>query len=364
MLTIVKNSVIDLWGQLKVGLVHAWDKEAALFSSCGIFFVVAETVVHLAGLQDRFTFGLYPSVTISFLVVAFVIYASYVVLAVRPAHPIGYLYRHSLVLCHNMGWIRLILVLTVFTLFFSAISSLKSLIPAFNFFHWDPTFARLDAQLYGGVEPWRLLQPLVHQHLVAWLINLGYCMWIFLMMGTLVWQIFDDRLPQRRKQFLLAYCWVWIINGVVLATLLSSVGPCFYGQLLPDQPNPYAGMMEGWKQVPLLWPGNQIEIQNHLWKMYESATIGLGAGISAMPSLHVSIAWLLFLFYRKVGKYLGCAFLVYALMIKVGSIILGWHYSVDGYVAIIVTTLIWLTFREGGRNKITCSLSIIYAKRR
>lgn len=353
MLTITKNNIVDLWSQLKAGLLHAWNKEAALFISCGLFFVVAEVAVHQAGLQDRFTFGLYPVVTISFLVVAFVIYASYVVLAVRPAHPIGYLYRHSLALCRNMGWIRLILVLAVFTLFFSAISSLKSLIPAFNFFHWDPVLAKLDAYIYGGVEPWHLLQPLVQFHPTAWLINLAYCMWMFLMMGTLVWQIFDDRHPQRRKQFLLAYCWVWIINGVVLATLFSSVGPCFYEQLLPHQPNSYADMMEAWRHVPLLWPARPIEIQDHLWVMYQNTTIGLGEGISAMPSLHVSIAWLLFLFYRRVGKYIGCAFLIYALMIKVGSVVLGWHYSVDGYVAIVVTTLIWLFVKRclGGSGR-------------
>lgn len=62
-----------------------------------------------------------------------------------------------------------------------------------------------------------------------------------------------------------------------------------------------------------------------------------------MPSLHVSIAWLLFLACRSYApsRILGLLAGIYALVILVTSVNLGWHYASDGVVGIIVISLIW-----------------------
>jgi len=68
---------------------------------------------------------------------------------------------------------------------------------------------------------------------------------------------------------------------------------------------------------------------------------GLGAGISAMPSMHVSMALLVALSAAKIsraGAFCGYAFFA---AILVGSVHLGPHYAVDGYVSVAVTLVAW-----------------------
>jgi len=128
----------------------------------------------------------------------------------------------------------------------------------------------------------------------------------------------------------------------MLAALLSSVGPCFYGRLLPDQPDPYADLMAYLRHANSVTPIWAVSTQDYLWGLYTKGALGVGSGISAMPSMHISMAWLLFLFSRQVHRIIGWVMLVYVLLLVVGSVHLGWHYSVDGYVSIITTMLLWL----------------------
>ena len=64
----------------------------------------------------------------------------------------------------------------------------------------------------------------------------------------------------------------------------------------------------------------------------------IGSGISAMPSLHVAMAYLLYL---AVSARLKLIALVYVGLIWIGSVHLGWHYAVDGLLSILVVFLIW-----------------------
>ncbi len=73
-------------------------------------------------------------------------------------------------------------------------------------------------------------------------------------------------------------------------------------------------------------------------------TTKLGVGISAMPSMHVSMAYFGFLLAMHYGgkrwlKILTAAFTVATLL---GSIHIGWHYLSDGIVGIILITIIWI----------------------
>jgi membrane-associated phospholipid phosphatase len=62
-----------------------------------------------------------------------------------------------------------------------------------------------------------------------------------------------------------------------------------------------------------------------------------------MPSLHVGIAFLLFLVANSYSnsKSFRIATAAYTAVILVGSVHLGWHYSTDGVVAILGVALIW-----------------------
>lgn len=69
-----------------------------------------------------------------------------------------------------------------------------------------------------------------------------------------------------------------------------------------------------------------------------------GAGISAMPSLHVAIAFLTVqvAFSRSKRWSLRFAALAYFLVILVGSVHLGWHYLLDGLVSIAAMVPLWI----------------------
>ena len=64
-------------------------------------------------------------------------------------------------------------------------------------------------------------------------------------------------------------------------------------------------------------------------------------GISAMPSIHVAMAVVFALLGMRVNCWLGIVLIAYAVIIQIGSVILGWHYAIDGYVSIILTILLW-----------------------
>ena len=64
-------------------------------------------------------------------------------------------------------------------------------------------------------------------------------------------------------------------------------------------------------------------------------------GISAMPSIHVAMAMIFMLTGWRANKLLGIVLTLYALIIQIGSILLAWHYAIDGYFSIVFTILIW-----------------------
>jgi membrane-associated phospholipid phosphatase len=79
-----------------------------------------------------------------------------------------------------------------------------------------------------------------------------------------------------------------------------------------------------------------------LWEAYRQHQVAIGDGISAFPSLHVAITVLAAIAAWRVSRWLGIAAACYALLIWFGSIMLGWHYALDGEAAVLGTFVIWL----------------------
>jgi hypothetical protein len=133
---------------------------------------------------------------------------------------------------------------------------------------------------------------------------------------------------------------MWVIAGSALAALGASAGPCYYDRVV-DGPNPYATLMTSLDRIHAdgsLWARRN---QLLLWDIAESRQWYPYGGVSAMPSLHVGMAvlWAIVAFGRS--RILGLGLAGYALVIQVGSVALGWHYGVDGYVGAIVAGLAW-----------------------
>ena len=160
---------------------------------------------------------------------------------------------------------------------------------------------------------------------------------IVLLAGMMLWQaITKERFY--RAQFFLTFFLCWIILGTLLAYYFSSAGPCFYGFYSNDTHNPFIPLMSYLDDHAPSWI---IELQKVLLMQLLSGSLIFGGGVSAMPSMHLSMATLFYLVCSKHNKWLGRFALGYLVLILIGCVHLAWHYAVDCYVGIIVTAMIW-----------------------
>jgi hypothetical protein len=144
--------------------------------------------------------------------------------------------------------------------------------------------------------------------------------------------------PAVRSRFFLTFMLTWSFGGTLLAIRFSSAGPCFWQRLhLPG--NPYADIMENLRRANAVVPLGVIEVQNTLWMGYSKHT--LIAGIPAIPSMHNATALLLALTALHLGRKLAILLWCHCILVFLGSIWLGWHYSIDCYAAFAITSFFW-----------------------
>jgi PAP2 superfamily len=221
-----------------------------------------------------------------------------------------------------------------------AYASWKWTIPSLQPFAWDPELHALDRLLHAGALPWELLHPLLGYPAVTLAMDRLYALWIPISAVVLVWQAFGSR-PFARARFFLSYVTVYVVIGTVLAIALSSAGPCYYGRLIGN-PDPYAPLMSYLRHVDASTPLLAVKGQAVLWQFYLDQRQVPFLSISAMPSVHVAVALLFALAGWETNRVAGLALSAYALVVLIGSVHLGWHYAVDGYLAAVLTAAIWV----------------------
>ncbi|MNL23643.1 hypothetical protein D3C87_1450390 [compost metagenome] len=124
-----------------------------------------------------------------------------------------------------------------------------------------------------------------------------------------------------------------------MAILFASVGPCYYGHLHAS--DPYAPLMAYLHDANQHVPVWALQVQEMLWQGYQSKGANGELGISAMPSMHVATAMLMAIVGWNVNRAAGIALSAFAVLILLGSIHLGWHYALDGYVGAAGAALVW-----------------------
>jgi hypothetical protein len=168
---------------------------------------------------------------------------------------------------------------------------------------------------------------------------LYYAVWPVVLWAVFVWQVGGR--GKLRHQYLLTYAGAWIVLGTVLAILFSSAGPAYYSHLYGG-PNPYAPLLDHLLDVHRRHPLLAVRIQQALWNAESAGVASGGAGVSAMPSLHVAMAELCAMVGRRSGRRsLAYALTAFSAVTLVASVCLGAHYALDGYVSIVGVHGLW-----------------------
>lgn len=226
----------------------------------------------------------------------------------------------------------------IMPLFLNTYGSWKGMIPDLHPFALDQAFSDLDRLLHWGRLPWELLQPALGRAAVTRTIDVLYILWLPINAGVLVWQGWSR--GGLRSRFFLSYILIYILLGTAGAIALSTAGPCYY-EAVTGRASPYSPLMSYLAALDAEQPLIALRVQHTLWENYATGQNMPFVGISAMPSVHVAVAVLFALLGWRTSSWLGWIFTVYAGVILVGSVHLGWHYAVDGYVSIAGALAIW-----------------------
>ena len=257
---------------------------------------------------------------------------------VRPKQPLAHLrkrYTDPALIDRTIGNLPLLAVLAIFLPFFTLV---KPLIPALNPYSWDATFIVWDEAIFRG-DAWMALQPILGHPIITSIFSILYHAWFLLVYPGSLFIFFSGDADAIRRRYFLCFILIWSVIGIGLATLFSSVGPAFMEPLMGDPR--FAAQMAYLNSVNETYPVLVLDVQKILLDGYINGGAGHGIGISAMPSMHVAMAFMYYLAIRHVCPKASLYALAFCLLIWIGSVHLAYHYMVDGAVAIVVTAVLW-----------------------
>jgi hypothetical protein len=213
----------------------------------------------------------------------------------------------------------------------------KSMIPHVTGGFWaDPYLANIDHAIFG-VDPWQLvrsdfLSPIYAKAYVSWFAI------TFTTMGVLAFSTNPDN-----QRILTLYLAALILGGTIGQYILPSAGPMFYELV---------GFGPRFHELVATNDPIYSGFAHYLWRNFTSGSADIGTGISAMPSMHVSMAVWTVIAARASWKPLGIPAALYALTVWLGSIASGWHYATDGIVgATLVLSLHHILVRRPARQR-------------
>lgn len=227
----------------------------------------------------------------------------------------------------------------IIPLFLNTYGSWKGMIPDLHPFSLDGPLTDLERAVHLGWLPWELLQPVLGHPAITRTIDVLYILWLPLNAGVLIWQGWSR--GRDRSRFFLSYLLIYILLGTGGAITLSAAGPCYY-EAVTGRSSPYAPLMHYLAGLDAEQPVIALRVQHTLWENYANSLNMPFVGISAMPSVHVAVAVLFALLGWRTSRWLGWVLTCFAGVVLVGSVHLGWHYAVDGYVSIAGTLAIWV----------------------
>lgn len=179
----------------------------------------------------------------------------------------------------------------------------------------DRRLANLDAWVLGS-DAWQFFATW-NLDVMSWVYS---PFWFFGVLLTFYWLLLKP--PSLTKSTaIIAYFGIWSIFGTVGQALFSSGGPVFYQHL---------GLGDRFERMPI--PPLERTLADYLWRSYSQHSLAPGAGISAMPSLHIAAMSWVVLSFATYRSRLTVPAAILGVYIYAGSVALGWHYATDGLV--------------------------------
>ena len=218
---------------------------------------------------------------------------------------------------NESSWPLIGFVLAGFNL--CAFMRVKPLLNRFIPFTADPFLAGIDRAMLFGHDGAKLLSWFNTDMLAIFYSRAWFTFLVVALLVTLF------RPPSREKtRLILVYFALWTFAGPLIHLLMPAAGPLFYKAIGDGNHFEYIDM-----------PGQLSEFRDYLWRSYVSGDAGPGAGISAMPSMHVATtAWAAFAI-RQLWPKTTIAVAAVTIVITMLSVALGWHYLVDGLVGVL-----------------------------
>ena len=246
--------------------------------------------------------------------------------------------------------VRFLFACLVLALMMAAFLYNKMLIPELIPFQWDATFARLDSVLFFGSQPWKLLHPVLGTTPATFFLDIVYSSWVPMVFLFWAGAFASQRVPQPiRIRYWMATIISWVVIGLLMATALSSAGPVYFSEVVDGVASPYTDLNKYLADISSRHLLSSSLTKESLWLTYTGQS-SLPGGISAMPSMHNAQAALFVAFAYSIGRRFGRCMLLYALLIFVGSIHLGWHYAVDGIVGVAAALMVWAICSRFGKQ--------------
>lgn len=218
-------------------------------------------------------------------------------------------------------------------------TSVKTMLPQFAHYGWDTFLANTDRFLFGH-GPWRYVTPMVAHLGLLGAVEFFYAVgWMLALALVPAIVALAPSFNAIRVRFFLTYILCWVLLGNLTAAIGMSAGPVYYGDV--------TGNYDRFNYLVNILATNSgghwsaYDLQRSLWNVYVEGMSSLGSGISAFPSLHVAMATLWAITGFQRSRAWGLAGTLFATLILLGSVTLGWHYAIDGLASIVFTLFIW-----------------------
>lgn len=284
-------------------------------------------VAYLAGYAVRPMIATYGSIAFGFFTLAICFNAARLLIRERPVQPLRCLFDAAV--ANKERILVAVLGSMLLALGSAAFGSLKAGIPRTIPFWFDGPVSQLEVRLFGtdawaalhsflgGAVPFfdRLYSTFVGTHLLAVLALLAL------------------KPSPFKSRALIALVLAWLVLGVIGAYLLSSAGPIFYDRVYGGHHfSALTRMLEAHAPVATF-------TADALWSIQQEGIPRIGNGISAAPSMHVTLTLWLALVLRKT-RFALLAWIYWGL-IWIGSVLLGWHWFFDGLIGSAGMLVLW-----------------------